>query len=180
VASRLIIDNQHSLTTPDPSLSRRGVAAKLTNEPGMLMKTKGRWCEAAASRETSGATAGCQPAKSRSKCPLPGERVARDGAFISRRGPGEGLVPFHSGILSLIPLLTVIVLTPLLRGRRGRGGGCRHYDGQPPLPLLSQGGEPCVAHPFRLFCRNISHRDLFPARKKPLTRHAPADESAGA
>jgi hypothetical protein len=23
-------------------------------------------------------------------CPLPGERVARDGAFTSRRGPGEG------------------------------------------------------------------------------------------
>ena len=27
------------------------------------------------------------------RCPLPGERVDRDGVFISRRGPGEGLLP---------------------------------------------------------------------------------------
>jgi len=34
-----------------------------------------------------------------------GERVDRDGVFISRRGPGEGLVPVRTDILSLFPLM---------------------------------------------------------------------------
>jgi len=34
----------------------------------------------------------------------PGERVARDGAFIGSRGSGEGLLPNHSAPLPNLPI----------------------------------------------------------------------------
>jgi hypothetical protein len=42
-----------------------------------------------------------------------GERVTRGGVSISHRGPGEGLVPFHTDILALIPLIAAGILAYL-------------------------------------------------------------------
>ena len=44
--------------------------------------------------------------------PLPGERVLRDGAFSSRRGTVEGLVPLRERIVPLmLPFITGLPLT---------------------------------------------------------------------
>ena len=64
------------------------------------------------------------------------------------RGPGEGSVPFHRDIFTLIPLLAVSNLPRLYL---------------PPELRRSQ-------QTFLLWVRE----------REPLTRHAPADESAGA
>jgi hypothetical protein len=49
--------------------------------------------------------------------PLPGERVARDGAFTSRRGPGEGLLQ------SPLSASTQSPRTKLTSTRESTGGG---------------------------------------------------------
>jgi hypothetical protein len=51
--------------------------------------------------------------KTRSQSPLPGERVACGGAFISRRRPGEGWVPVHTDIHPMILLIPAGILPRL-------------------------------------------------------------------
>ena len=95
-----------------------------------------------------------------------GERVARDGAFIRRCGPGEGLVAFPTGILLLV-LFTAVIVLPCPFSRLNCGANRRGS--------LRRG-----AYVPRLFLGMDAHFGWFSARERPLTRHAPADESAGA
>src|SRR5208282_1606845 len=55
-----------------------------------------------ASRKTTIRTvpsAGLRGCRGRKRSPLPAERVAHDGLFSSRRGPGEGSRPFASDVV---------------------------------------------------------------------------------
>jgi hypothetical protein len=65
-----------------------------------------------------------QSTKTGTRSPLRGERVSRGGAFVSRRGPGEGFLASFGDVARLGCLMTVKRLrTPSTRRawRRGRG-----------------------------------------------------------
>ena len=114
--------------------------------------------------------------------PLPGERVARDGAFSSRHESGEGLVCPHRDYprrLTSRTRLTPSLTNPYGIGGQRRGQKSFSYRLFTHLTRLRVNTSGQFAGPPMLEALEEAPPRAWP-RKRPLTRHAPAGKSAGA